>query len=305
MGPLALPKQPAPARQEGLRVRGCAEHSRGEPTLGTAPRESSYLLIRLAKPWPGKLKKLEEIKRFIKQLDRELDGRAPEPKVIATPELESAALLIRWTPEGTLCQSLPLSSSAAVQALLKPAQGERRQLYLVCTHGSRDRCCGTLGYPVYQALKEQSGRQVYQVSHLGGHRYAPLVLAMPEWRFFGHLNPETALDLDRCLSEGKPYLEGYRGQGRLSKYAQVVEGALWDEFGSELVRVEERGGKDDIVSVVAHFRDGSEKLYRGALGWKEVRGYKSCEDVGKGKEKTISLPVLRELVVEGSSRSAV
>lgn len=280
-------------------MRGCAEHSRGGSILGTAPLESSYLLIQLAKPWPGKLKKLKEIKSFIKQLDRELKGRAPEPKVIATPELESPALLIRWTDQGALCLPLPLSTGAVVEALSSPPRGESKPLYLVCTHGSRDRCCGSLGFPVYKALTEQSDRQVYQVSHLGGHRYAPLVLAMPEWRFFGHLTPETALDLDRRLSQRQPYLEGYRGHGRLDKEAQVVEGALWEEHGSSLVRVEQEASDKDQLAVRATLDDGRQLLYKARVGWRETRGYKSCEDMEKGKEKTISLPALIELVKSG------
>ena len=49
-------------------------------------------------------------------------------------------------------------------------------LVLVCTHGSRDRCCGTLGGAIYAKAHKQAPEKVWQASHLGGHRFAPRCL---------------------------------------------------------------------------------------------------------------------------------
>lgn len=286
---------------------GCANLCRGGPIAGTAPREEAYLLLELAKPWPAKLKRLPEVKAFIKALDRALDGRAEKPKVLATPKLEwledsspERALLIRWNGEAAVAQPVRPDPKAVASALSGPPRGERISLYLVCTHGSRDRCCGTLGYPVYKALEEASQRKVLQVSHLGGHRYAPLALAMPEWRFFGHLSAERAREMDLALSRGESFSQGYRGNGRLDKQLQVVEAEVWKIHGSSLKSVKATRRGDSSITVQALLADGSRHNYEAKVGTREIRGYKSCEDLDKGKKKTITLPCLNDLVAADS-----
>ena len=63
---------------------------------------------------------------------------------------------------------------------------------LVCTHGSRDRCCGVLGGVIFAQLKNQLNMMlpdaVWQVSHLGGHRFAPTALCLPLGLLLGRIN---------------------------------------------------------------------------------------------------------------------
>jgi hypothetical protein len=50
---------------------------------------------------------------------------------------------------------------------------------LVCTHGSRDRCCSRFGAPIYRQARRLVGElelentRIWQASHIGGHRMAP------------------------------------------------------------------------------------------------------------------------------------
>lgn len=55
---------------------------------------------------------------------------------------------------------------------------------LVCTHGSRDVCCGSDGTALYQALtaRDLPGVRVWRTSHTGGHRYAPTAVTFPDGR---------------------------------------------------------------------------------------------------------------------------
>ena len=55
-----------------------------------------------------------------------------------------------------------------------------QSLILVCTHGSRDRCCGTLGGAIYAKAHKKAPDQVWQASHLGGHRFAPTLPVLPQ-----------------------------------------------------------------------------------------------------------------------------
>ena len=68
---------------------------------------------------------------------------------------------------------------------------------LVCTHGSVDTCCGTFGYPLYSQLRRLAGStagglRVWQATHFQYHRFAPVVLDLPEARVWG------AVSLDRA-----------------------------------------------------------------------------------------------------------
>lgn len=70
---------------------------------------------------------------------------------------------------------------------------------LVCTHGARDVCCGKFGYPIYNILRSKhaapGSMRVWRTSHLGGHRFAPTVLELPEGRYWGHLEIGAVEDL--------------------------------------------------------------------------------------------------------------
>ncbi|UDY37300.1 sucrase ferredoxin [Dermatobacter hominis] len=64
---------------------------------------------------------------------------------------------------------------------------------LVCTHGRRDQCCGSLGTSMYEDLVHvlaESGAQVrhQRISHTGGHRFAPTAITFPDGYAWGHLD---------------------------------------------------------------------------------------------------------------------
>jgi hypothetical protein len=68
---------------------------------------------------------------------------------------------------------------------------------LVCSHGSRDQCCGSLGTSMYEALPAvlaRSGAEVrhQRISHTGGHRFAPTAITFPDGYVWGHLSAELA-----------------------------------------------------------------------------------------------------------------
>ena len=258
-------------------------------------------MVELAKPWPAKIKKVEGL---ISDLRSVLKGHKGEDvRLIATPEipwgdtsLKPRGLLLRWSGTSSLCEEIEASPEALKAALSAPPSGQATPLYLVCTHGSRDPCCGLLGIPLYKTLSQASKRAVLQVSHLGGHRFAPVVATFPEWRIFGHLTAEIALRLDSALAEGAPFLEGYRGHGQLSPQLQVVEAALWEKFGADLLGVRQRAGDKRSLTVEAHLKDQPDRLYQAELDEFRYHGYKSCKDYRKGKPSELKLPRLKSLV---------
>ena len=66
---------------------------------------------------------------------------------------------------------------------------------LVCTHGRRDQCCGSLGTSMFEELAHvvaASGASVrrQRISHTGGHRFAPTAITFPDGYAWGHLDAE-------------------------------------------------------------------------------------------------------------------
>ena len=64
---------------------------------------------------------------------------------------------------------------------------------LVCTHGVHDTCCAIRGRPVAAALAAEWPGQVWECSHVGGDRFAPNVVVLPDGFYYGNLDPESAV----------------------------------------------------------------------------------------------------------------
>ena len=110
---------------------------------------------------------------------------------------------------------------------------------LVCTHGSRDRCCGVLGGAIFAHLKNQLKMMlpdaVWQVSHLGGHRFAPTALCLPLGLLLGRIDVEDCGSIARAVmsNEDSPLrTEIIRGDVRLSKTEQARKLWLRQQRGS-------------------------------------------------------------------------
>jgi hypothetical protein len=61
--------------------------------------------------------------------------------------------------------------------------------YFVCTNGQRDVCCARFGLPTHAALATAVGERAWQTTHVGGHRFAPNVLALPQGALYGRVRP--------------------------------------------------------------------------------------------------------------------
>jgi hypothetical protein len=110
-----------------------------------------------------------------------------------------------------------------------PVPGQRR--YLVCTNGARDPCCAIRGPAVAQALERVLTGQVYECSHLGGHRFAANVLVLPDGLCFGRLDVRAALALASEIEEGRLPLEHLRGRTELTPEQQAAEILVRRELG--------------------------------------------------------------------------
>jgi hypothetical protein len=165
------------------------------------------------------------------------------------------------------------------------AHGRR---YLVCTNGARDPCCAIRGPAVAQALDRVRPGQVYECSHLGGHRFAANLLVLPEGLVFGRLDARAALALVDELDEGRLPLDHLRGRSAYDPERQAAEILVRGRLG--VTRLDDLRPTEDGAFVLSDGRRAIARLRSETLGPIRV----SCRD-----EKT-EAPVrwtLEELVL--------
>ncbi len=91
---------------------------------------------------------------------------------------------------------------------------EQDELYTVCTNGRHDPCCAAHGTAFYQALTQYAGPEnVWQTSHIGGHRMAATMIAFPQGIVYGHLDPADADAIVSNHRAGYLLTHKYRGRG--------------------------------------------------------------------------------------------
>ncbi len=104
---------------------------------------------------------------------------------------------------------------------LEPAPVER--MALVCVHGRRDRCCARHGAAAYRALWHRD-LEVWQTSHLGGHRFAACVVTLPDGLMYGRVRAEDAHEFANASEKGEvANLDLLRGRCAYDPPTQAAE----------------------------------------------------------------------------------
>jgi hypothetical protein len=114
---------------------------------------------------------------------------------------------------------------------LQGGEVSRDPLYLVCTHGRRDKCCAKFGMPLYNTLRERAGERVWQSSHVGGDRFAGNLVCFPHGLFYAHATPESARRAVEAYGAGRVLLQGFRGRACYSNHIQAAESFVREEAG--------------------------------------------------------------------------
>src|SRR5690606_38236115 len=96
-------------------------------------------------------------------------------------------------------------------------------LLAVCTHGRHDLCCAVRGRPVARELATAWPANVVEVTHLGGHRFAPTVLVLPGGHYLGRLDAQDAVAACAQVLTGVRPDPHYRGR---AAFARPVQAAL-------------------------------------------------------------------------------
>lgn len=191
----------------------CAAWSRehGESAVGTAVDVARFVLVELPLPWPAEIDQ-HELLRGVEPV--------PGARVQAIKGAQACGyehtVVCYWRPAGEWfaayarheLQVARPDLPAVVSALMRgegvaasPESRVERDL-LLCTHGTRDRCCAKLGGALHGELTSRlpEGARLWRTSHTGGHRFAPTGISFPEGLMWAGLDFDIALGvLERTL----------------------------------------------------------------------------------------------------------
>lgn len=236
----------------------CATVSRSldEPVSGTAATATTWLLLEQPGPWGAKAltsshldpalgRALEAAAdgtgvriALIRRPGRHADpGTPPVRQVYAAHTVPGRVWLHGATtrdPRRLLdldFAGLGAGDDRSFGAVLggRPHQGD--PLALVCTNGKRDRCCALLGRPLATELVASGVRGVWEVTHLGGHRFAPTVLVLPYGYAYGRAEAHTVKEALHGVQEGRVVVEGCRGCSAWERPGQAAELAVRSAAG--------------------------------------------------------------------------
>lgn len=230
---------------------------------GTAPEEmTQWVLVEYPNAWPAKFSDFSALHlppKFVKALNA--IKQRPQWKVlwIRRPGCKGTNVYW-WNLQTEECMVAPQQGewdgewteyadwvSTAATDLVAPK-------VLVCTHGSRDQCCGVLGGAAFAGLRKILPDAVWQVSHLGGHRFAPTALCFPFGWLLGRIEPDDWMDVALAAMSGIPNgirCDIVRGDVRLNRRDQALQ--IW---------IREQCGTVESVSLESvHWRDANGILH--------------------------------------------
>jgi hypothetical protein len=218
----------------------CRELSIAEPLAGTGNDEiERWILVEHGGPWGVKALRDAELPaatrewlcarddeahtrvQLIRRPGSHTSGRAT---VFVAAAMRDAAARRLVELELPLEHIPELDPDALLARAPTPDPRELAAVYLVCTHGTRDRCCAKWGMAVFDALREHEGERVWQCSHLGGHRFAPTFLTLPSGLLWGRVEQGELAALRASLAVGRlSSLSKLRGRCCHPRVVQAAE----------------------------------------------------------------------------------
>lgn len=216
----------------------CAVFARAvdEPQAGTAPVAQRWACLEHRGAWP------RDVAHHGDPAVVEFAARAGAAgfrvQLIRRPGRHAShgstrLFLTDTTPPGAHTTMLTLDDTSALASVPLPGPGAPLPgrvvvdpLLLVCTHGRRDRCCALDGRALVSALVDAGEPDVWESSHLGGHRFAPTALVLPTGYLYGRLDVASAVAARKAAGLGEVETGLCRGRATWSPRGQVAELAV-------------------------------------------------------------------------------
>jgi hypothetical protein len=237
----------------------CADLSRenDEPLAATASRIDHWFLIEYRGLWTREALPGSGLSDQVKAHLREQAAAVPHARLlfIRRPDRrgrpEFVAFAATSIPGQERLTRIEVQGYEDLRDLeLGAGEPAGHPLYLVCTHGKHDPCCARYGRPLYEALRDELDPEwVWQVTHVGGDRFAGNLVCLPEGLFYGRVDRESAGSvLDEHLA-GRLELGRYRGRSCYPFPVQAAERHVRETTGLT--------GIDDLALHSLSQRNGS------------------------------------------------
>lgn len=248
--------------------------ARDEPLYATASLVSAWLLIEQPGAWgPDALSDSAFPSEIASELQRAAGGvrillirrrsGSGEGLVFFTAHsgVEGLAPRLVISPMADPSVLLDVDFEALAHGDLGPGTVVDHPIYVVCTHGRHDICCADQGRPLYRAMSEARPERTWEVSHLGGDRFAGNLLVLPRGDYFGRVAPEDAEPLAAAYEAGRLDLTHHRGRSIQPRLVQAAEHFVREAAGlsgmDDLAATDYRRFDDDRAEVVFNSPDGS------------------------------------------------
>lgn len=234
----------------------CAEWARDEEVdpVGTASTTHGYLLVEWPLPWPrdlSEIEALEPVQAAAKAAGLRLQALLP----VADGQDDGHAMVVRYASQPAMGEAVGhlqraevvVPAGDVVAAALALAEGgdgdaalsaEPVTDVLVCTHGKRDVCCGSLGTALaldaaHLAGPVGDGRvRIWRTSHTGGHRFAPTAIVLPDATWWAFLDGHALGQVVSRSGQPTTVLGRYRGSSAMGSAAmQAVEREALADIG--------------------------------------------------------------------------
>ena len=258
---------------------------------GTAGAAAAFVMVETPLPWPhdvGSHPLLEPLGPVLKAHRARLQAIVP----VDGNDADRTRIVVHRRPEGRFRTFARIERSVAtarlaeeVEALLTaPADDTPATDVLVCTHGSRDVCCGADGMRLYTELVKAGlpDVRVWRTSHTGGHRFAPTAITFPDGRAWAWLDVELLRGItERSLSAAEASLHDRGCVAFDDPFVQAADGAVLGVAGwswLDLARSATVEGSDRVrhVTLTGEAIDGSTVRYRAEVAVSRVLPVPDC-----------------------------
>ncbi|MHB9758298.1 sucrase ferredoxin [Streptomyces sp. BYX5S] len=223
-----------------------------EPLAGTAATARTWLLIEQPGPWGAKAlvsshldpavgRALEAAAEgtgvrvaLIRRPGRHADGDAARRRQAYAAHTVPGNTWLRGTtvesPEDLLRLDFASLGAGLHGDFGKPHTGS--PLAFVCTNGKRDRCCALLGRPLASELASSGEKGVWEVTHLGGHRFSPTLLVLPYGYAYGRCSAAEVKEILEAVRSDRIVPHGCRGGSAWDRPGQAAELAVRRSTGT-------------------------------------------------------------------------
>jgi hypothetical protein len=274
--PLSLDASPAVVRCAQL-----AREQRADP-IGSAGTYELFVLVEHPLPWPAAITD-DPLFADVSSTARRLLGPTTNVRLQAiaregTDSHHRTVIVYRRDGNGPFVRyerqerhdiaSHEIPGAVATMLTTRTFAGEEPDVtdVLVCTHGTRDRCCGSLGTRLWQATRSSGLARVWRTSHTGGHRFAPTVITFPQAQYWAFVEEATLEGIVQRTLATRDLAPFYRGSAAFDAHLQVAEREALIRHGWEWLDWPRRGTRASDGRARLEFVDG-DGVHRAYEAW--------------------------------------